>query len=1637
MKRILSALLIPAAFVGAWWAGYQFYGESGAVKEAPSSSAVEVQAVGETGGATEADVKATDEDQEPEYLTYLGWSVDTSSEDPRVCFNFYSALNDQDNITARDYVEIAPKTAVSLDIEGNNLCLTGFSFDEEYDVTLKEGLKDRKRRALERDVNVTVSFGDKPPFVGFAGQGIILPRVNAQGLAIETVNVDSLSVEIARVSDRMIARRDPQTGKATLEGDYGWEYNDAATSIRETIWTGKLPVKSIRNEKVTTVLALSKVTGDLPPGAYVVTVEREHTEDEDQVARAWRWIVSTDLALTSYQGGDGLTLSARSIDTAKLQPNIDVTLVAENNDILATRKTDASGHVTFAAPLLKGEGPKRPKMVFAYGPDNDFSMLDLSRAVVDLSEYDVDGRRTSDGADVYGFAERGVYRPGETAHFTIMLRDSKAAALSGRPVRLNVKRPNGIEMYSHKVDAGTLAEHAGTITWDYEIPESAPRGKWTLGVDIEGLGEEGRVEFSVEDFVPQKLKLAIDVSDAPVRAMDIRNVTLDAQFLYGAPGAALEAEAEARIRLDPKPFPKLANYSFGPADRDFNERFITLGGGLTDGSGKVDLALDIKNENISSAFPLRAEITAGVAEPGGRYVRDSVRIPLRTENTYVGIDPLFDGTRAPRGKPAELNLVAVDYTGKQVSGNLTWTLVEEDWDYHWYRENGNWRYRRDVRDLPMTTGTISLLADKPAMWSKLLPWGDYRLDVVSDDGAVAGQRFSVGWGRAETSDSPDQLRIGTSGEKVKSGDTVKLSINSPYAGEGELVIANTAVRMVKPLRLTEGASELSFKFEPEWGDSVYAMLTLYTPREVTARPVPRRAVGISYIALDRSAQTLNLAVETPEVLRPRKEHTFTVDVENAPRGEDVWMNFAAVDEGILQITKYASPDANGFFFGKKALGIEIRDDYGRMLNPNLGAPAIAKSGGDSLGGEGLTVVPTRTVALFSGPVKVKGGKAKVTLMLPDFNGELRLMATGWSKSAVGSTSSSVKVRDKVPAIVGLPRFLAPGDQAFATVSLDNVEGSSGTYTASLKASDVVSSSEGVSLSLKPGQRLDSRLSVSAKEIGIDELSLDVSGPDKYAVTSTYPIQVRTPFMPVTTSEYKQLGSGESFSLNSDLISGFEPGSADVTVSFSRLPGLDPAPYVSSLARYPYGCTEQTVSTAMPLLYAADLGGIPGQSELERRRELQKAVNKLASRQSRDGAFGFWREGDRYARPWIGVYATDFMFRAKKDGLYVPEDVLARSKTAISEISRMPRYPNLQYDFDNSGRAAEQSKTEAAAYASFVLAREGEGNLGQMRYLFDNHRSKMKSPLAYAYLGGALAMMGDKSRSASAFETAAKVLGYEDDKDYYQSPVRDVAGVIAVMTDSGREDLAINMAEAFRDDILDETYLNTQEKAYVILGLRALMKTAEPPAVSAEGVKLLNESTRPAVHLYGADLKGQPSFTSRDKNNIWATVTVSGAPIKAPTPMAEGFSLNKQIFAMNGQPVSGSNVKQGERFIVRTSFNSTINQSRTIVLADLLPAGFEIETILMPEDGARRDGNKGAYDWVGPISAFRVAEARDDRFVASLETYRRDKYVAAYIVRAVTPGDFVMPGAVLEDMYRPEDRAITETKRVIVSADPAL
>lgn len=1580
-----------------------------------------------------------------EVLTYKSQYIDETALNPTACLRFSHALDADKQPQYNDFIDISPKTQVAVTVKVKTLCLSGFDFSADYNVTIKSGLPASQAEPLLSDKSITLNFGARPPFVGFAGNGIILPRKDAQGLAFETVNVDELDVAIYKVNDRMLVRRDPSEGQLTAEGDYGWAYENAAVNIRSEVWSGEIAVNSIPNQRVTTVLPLRDLVGDLEDGAYVVDIQRSDAgKTLQRPARAWRWVIVTDLALTSYRSDHGLTIFARSLQTAERQGGVELHLLAQNNAVLAKANADKTGRAEFPASILAGTGPDSPQMVLAYGPQGDFAMIDLRRSPLDLSDYDITGREKSSPIDGYGFADRGIYRPGETSNLTFMLRRGDIKAAAPRAAMLKVKRPDNVTVLTRRISADEFK--AGTYVASYDVPKDAPRGSWRASLLPDGQDQSVTIKFDVQDFVPQKLRVGFKPYAGVYDGGEALTLPLQADFLYGAPAADLPADGEARLEIDPKPFPAFKDYRFAPRDPEFTDGFHYLSGGATDGSGAVDLVLEALPQVKDSSLPLRLQITGGVAELSGRYVRDSLFIPARSQKHYAGIKSDYKSHRVPKNEAAEFQIVLVNAQGEAQSGTLEWELIEQDWDYQWYKEGSRWRYRRDLREQTLERGPLVLRQDEPSIWSKRLDWGDYRLALKDGSRELNSYQFSIGWGRKTKTDKPDALQITPPDDGVQAGDGFTLTVTAPYAGEADLILTNDETFISKPISLSEGVSEIDLNYDGAWGAGIYALISLYTPRSADQLPIPRRAVGTTYIRRDAAPTTLKLSFDGPDKIRPRRQHLVKLKAlqkGQSPKGR-LWVNLAAVDEGILQITKFESPSAETYFHAKTSLTASIYDDYGRILNPNLGTAATARSGGDGIGGEGLTVIPQKTVALFKGAVEMKNGEAVIPLDIPDYNGELRLMATAWSQTAVGSASMPLTVRDPVPVELALPRFLAPGDKVEAVISANNIEGAAGDYVFELNSSGGLKlGDDALAFDLPSGQRRDQSLSITAESQMISQLNYKFTGPSHYKITGETSLQTRSPYLPTTQAKRWTIGAGESLTLNADFISNLVPGSVDVTLSVSDGRLIDPAPYIAALRRYPYGCTEQTVSAALPLLYAQDFGEGVQPSLKGYEVKMQNAINKLALRQSENGTFGLWREGDGAASLWLGVYASDFMLRADKAGYDVDKDVLKRTRAALASLNQINANHGLGYrlnvNYYDAQRSAQDRKIDAAAYAGYVMARDGRGRLGQARYIFDSFKGRIQSPLSFGFLSETFARLGDDARAEAAYDMAVEALGYEDTRNYYQTPLRDLAALSAILSN---EDHRSRLSLRLSDDIEDANRLRTQELAHVVLALRAQANINSDIRYKADGVQFNEQTSGGALeyasaHVYDHHIHNGVTLHNEGTEPIVLKALASGSPISAPPPVSEGLSVTKTLYDLKGEAVSSDNLRRGERYIVKLKFASQQNRGRTIVVADLLPAGFEIEQILQPADGRQDDKISGPFDWLGEISAFDLTQARDDRFIASGDTRGKASYTAAYIVRAVAKGDFAFPGAVVEDMYRPAERAISPSGRLRISGGGTL
>ncbi|MBW8880798.1 MAG: alpha-2-macroglobulin family protein, partial [Asticcacaulis sp.] len=1569
-------------------------------------------------------------------------------------FDARRPVDDQRALAVLDGPALASAPAVS--VKDDTLCVGGFGFNDRR-VTLLKGLPGKGMDTLKENRDLDFTFGEKPSYVGFAGNGVILPREESDGVAVETVNVSSLAFEVWHVSDRNLVRKSVAAPDPVAEGDYDYDWgDDSADDIGVKIWTGKVAVKSGNGERVTTVFPLGAVLKSLKPGAYVIKVKdasggRDKNQD-DQPASARRWVIYTDMAMTTYKGQDGMDVVVRSLKSAKPIAGVKVDLVASNGDTLGSVKTAPDGRVSFNGALLKGTEALQAKMVMAYGPGDDYTAVEVDRTPMDLTSHGVggradeasttDGRAATNGVDGYVYTDRGIYRPGETLHLVALVRDNEGRAIKNRKGALVVYRPSGVEAFRFGFD-GTPQGYASA---NVVLPKTAPRGQWTAKVVLEGLdGDAGHAGFAVEDFAPQRLGVDVkaDAQRPLLSLTEKRPVQVAAHYLYGAIGSGLTVTGEARIRLDTNPFPKYQDYQFGDESKPYDEKYVDLPETVTDGQGNAMFPFDASLAGDTDQ-PLTVLMTASVFEPGGRPVRESQTLKIKSAPLYLGVKTeQKDGSLRDTPKIG-FNIIGLTPNGDKVAvKGVKVTLISEIWDYDWYIADGKWHWKSSHHDVVKESHAMDLNNNTGVYFERGLDWGDYRIEVEAPGQAKTVVRFSSGWGSAaKGTDAPDSVRLAVAKSDYAQGDTIDLTLKAPYKGEAQIAVATDHVIDMKTVSVGENGTTVRLKSTAAWGGGAYILVSVIQPRDPVTSSKPRRAVGLIYVPLDPKSRKLQVNVPvSDQPFKPRVDGhgqgyvDVPVEVKGLKLGDKAHVSIAVVDQGILNLTKFKSPNPVDWYFGMRALGVDYNDDYGRLLDPNLGAPAPMEFGGDQLGGEGLTTTPIRTIALWSGVVNTgMDGKALVHLPIAKFNGELKIMTVAWTDEQVGQGEQRIVVREPVVADLALPRFLAPGDRAFATLELDNVDGKPGLYQAVIKGLRGLALAFQKTFNLGHGDRQVELVPMTAgNTTGVSTVQIGLSGQG-YKFDDSFDIQTRNGWGPETRVISQLQKPGEVWSPDASVLNGLQPGSVTVEVSYSPFRNIDPSPLATALNKYPYGCTEQVTSAGVPWLYVdeATTGSKVAGPALP---AMQKAVNKILDRQSEDGSIGLWRAGDGEADGFIGAYATDFLIEARARGVYVPQEAIDKALSAMRAMAKPDGFVNIGYRLNVSDhwspyygitdeQMSSQLRSRASAYALYVLAKSKSGDLARLRWYHDVQFKSEDSPLARAQVAAGLVMMGDRARGRLAFQEAIAKLGYSDPWDWYQSPLRDLAGVIALAYESGEADIARSLIPRLESAMKSPAQMNTQEDAYVMRAASYMLKAVGATKIDSQGVSTLPGGSH--VARFGIGAFAPARLKNAGSGAIWRTVTVIGTPVGAPGADSHGLTLSKAFYAMDGSRIDPANMTQGQKVLVVISGHSDRAELRPIVVDDALPAGFEIESTLTSEDA-----QNGPFRFIGDLSAAKVQEARDDRYIAALDVSSSEGFQLAYIARAVTPGDFYMPGAEAKDFYRADMFGRTQGGRTVI------
>lgn len=1550
--------------------------------------------------------------------------IDADAASPRACFEFSEAL-------ARGRVDFAPYVAISggkgdfaVSAEDRQICVDGLRHGERYAIVIRQGVPSAiPDEQLLKPADYEIYVRDRTPSVRFTGKNYVLPRTGQQGVPVVSVNTERLDLEVMRVGDRNLIN---SVHSGDFLGQLGsWSARQIASDKGQSVWTGTMDVKSELNKDVVTAFPVVEAVGALKPGVYVMFAKPAagpavaapsadgDGDYDDGATRATQWFVVSDLGLTAFSGPDGVHLLARSLANAAPVTNAELRLIARNNEVLGTVRTDANGYARFDAGLAKGQGGNAPGLVTA-ALDDDYGFIDLKQTAFDLSDRGVKGRVAPAGLDAYLYTERGVYRSGETVYLTALLRDPKGAAITGLPLTIVVRRPDGVEYRRRQVED----QGAGGRAHSIPLISGAATGTWRVQAFADPKGQPiGEVTFLVEDYVPERLELTLTPKAPVLQAGEPAEIAVNARYLYGAPGSELDVTGTMTIRSAAQSaIPGFAGFQVGLTDEAFEPVQSDIEDtATTDATGRASIAAPVQQPQTNR--PLEAELTLRVGEPGGRAIARSVTLPIVPKGAAIGVRKAFKDGELGIGQTAAFEVIMAEGSGRRLARpGVRWTLSKVTRNYQWFFQDGRWNYEGVNTTRRVADGTVAVSETVPARIETAVQWGNYRLDVTSDgaDATETSVSFSVGYESDKTADTPDVLDVALDKASYADGEALQVRLSPRFAGKATLAVVTDRVADIRTIDIAEGGATATIPVRAEWGASAYLVVLAHRPMDMQAKRLPGRAIGLSWFQIGKAERTLGLNLGAPDLVRPLSTLSLPVKVDGMKPGEDAYVTLAAVDVGILNLTRFESPDPTSFFFGQRQLGHELRDLYGYLIDGMQGVRGTIRTGGDAppeTQGEKPTQEP---LARYSGVVKVGAdGTARVDFDLPAFNGTVRVMGVAWSAGRTGQASADVIVRDRIVAQATLPRFLAIGDQSRFHLAIDNVEGPAGSYLVDLDVRGpvlVAADATRRTLQLAAGAKSRLTIPVTAAGIGRAEFDVRITGPNGTSTSQNLSLRVQPPAATIARRIVRPLpGNGGAITVSADLLADLVPNSGQVSVSVSPFASLDVPALLKALDRYPYGCTEQTVSRALPLLAVNRLASmenlaIDGQAD----ERVTAAIERVLSRQGGNGSFGLWSVGGEDL--WLDAFVADFLTRARERQFAVPP------------IAFNLALDRLRNQVVNTG---EINHEEAAgiAYALYVLARSGRPVMGDLRYLADNKLADFGTPLARAQIGAALSALGDRARGRTAFASALALLQESRDdglsRPDYGSRLRDGAGVLALIAESNGERAEITRAVQTLDATRANAryaYTSTQEQMWMVLAAQAMAKDTEAMVLTVDG----SERKGALYRTLSAEALETKALTIANPGTgpVQAIITVAGIPTVPEPALNQGLGLDRVIYTMKGERADPAQLRQNERYVVALTVTEPASRFGRLLLVDPVPAGLEIENANLTE-GASTAGLGWLKQEVSPVHT----EARDDRYVAAFErpggSDQKLTYTVAYIARAVSPGRYVAPAAVIEDMYHPD------------------
>ena len=1254
-----------------------------------------------------------------------------------------------------------------------------------------------------------------------------------------------------------------------------------------------------------------------------------------------------------------------------------------------------------------------------------------------VSRFDVGGKDIQKGLKGFIYGERGVWRPGDTLYISFILEDREKRIPDKHPVALEIYNPRG-QFYTKMISTQGMN---GFYTFDVPTQATDPTGLWNAYIKVGGTTFHKGLR--IETIKPNRLKInlalpkILQATDKDVYA------PLTSTWLTGATASKLKAKIEMSLSKVNTQFKNYGQYIFNNPATNFTTIKTDIFDGTLDAEGKTSVTLKVPTATEAPGM-LNATFTTRVFEPGGDASIYTQTIPFSPFTSYVGIN-----LNQPKGKYIEtdkdhvFDIVTVNTQGQLVNRtNLEYKIYRIGWSWWWENSGESFgTYINNSSITPVASGNLQTRGGKASFKFRIdyPSWGRYLVYVKDkESGHATGGTVYIDWpewrGRSSKTDPSGikMLAFSLNKDSYEIGETATAIIPAAAGGRALVSIENgsTVLRQEWIEVSNGGDTKYTFKITPEMTPNVYLHISLLQPHAQTVNDLPIRMYGVVPVFVTNSQTVLQPQIQMPEVLRPETNFNVTVSEKS---GKPMTYTLAIVDDGLLDLTNFKTPDPWNDFYSREALGIQTWDMYDNVLGASAGSySSLFSTGGDA------TLKPAdakanrfKPVVKFIGPFYLGKGKSQThTLKLPMYVGSVRAMVVAGQDGAYGNAEKTAFVRTPLMMLSTLPRVLSIQEEITVPVNIFAMENQVKNVTVSLQASgggvQIVGTNQQSLKFTQPGDQLVFFTLKTGSKTGKATIHLTANGSGQQT-KETIEIDVRNPNPVVTLRNSQWIEAGQSKELSYNLSS--SSANNQIKLEVSRIPSVDISRRFDFLYNYQHHCTEQLTSKALPLLFVAQFKTIDKTEAEKIKTNVQEAIRQIYGRQLPNGGFVYW-PGNAAADEWISSYAGMFLTLAQEKGYAVHANVLnkwKRFQRAAAQNWRMPQ--------EASGWQQWQSELQQA-FRLYTLALAGVPEYGAMNRMKEQTglsiQAKWRLAAAYALTGKM------KPAEELVYNVETTVNPYSSMNQIYGSSDRDEAMILETLILMNRERDALQQAKVVSKNLSQEDWFSTQSTAFALM---AMGRLAEKLSGTLDFVWSWNDKQQPAVKSAKAVFEkeiattpksGTVSVKNQGKGALSVDLITRTQLLNDTLPaISDNLRMDIRYANLNGTPLSVNDIIQGTDFMAITSISNISGTSdyTNLALTHIIPSGWEIynERMVAPEtENAAADGSGQS------VSKYSYQDIRDDRVLTYFNLRRGETKVFTVRLQATYAGNFILPAVQCEAMYDVNVQARSKAGRTTVS-----